>query len=130
MEVSPIFLFRELEAFSQFASDLDQATRNQLERGQRIIEIMKQVQYSTLSVGEMAVSLYIVENGFLDDVKLSQVVDFENTLLKYVRDHHEDFLNKINLDPVLSEDVADKLKKIVEDFKSEAGWNKVNISNV
>lgn len=122
--------FRELEAFSQFASDLDQATRNQLERGQRITEIMKQNQFATLSVGEMAVALFVVEKGFLDDVKLSQVVAFEQTLLKYVRDKYEVVLKQINKEPVLTEDISGKLAKIVEEFKVESGWEKVNISNV
>ena len=65
--------YRELEAFSQFASDLDDATRKQLERGQRITEMMKQKQYSPLSVAEMALSFFVVEKGYLDDVPVAEI---------------------------------------------------------
>ena len=72
--------YRELAAFAQFASDLDEATRKQLERGQRVTELMKQKQYSPMSVAEMGVSLYAVEHGYIDDVDLNKVGDFEAAL--------------------------------------------------
>src|SRR5918994_493292 len=69
--------YRELAAFSQFASDLDEATRKQLERGQRVTEMMKQKQYAPMSVAEMALSIYAVNEGFLDDVPLAKILPFE-----------------------------------------------------
>jgi F-type H+-transporting ATPase subunit alpha len=73
--------YRELAAFAQFASDLDEATRKQLERGQRVTELMKQKQYSPMSVAEMGVSLFAVDRGYLDDVPLNKIGDFEAGLL-------------------------------------------------
>ncbi|MEC7803462.1 MAG: F0F1 ATP synthase subunit alpha, partial [Pseudomonadota bacterium] len=88
--------YRELAAFAQFASDLDEATRKQLERGQRVTELMKQKQYSPLTVGEMAVSLYAVNEGYLDDVVVGKVVAFEAALHGHVRDKFGDLLDRIN----------------------------------
>ena len=78
--------YRELAAFAQFASDLDEATRKQLERGQRVTELMKQPQYSPLSVGEMAVSLFAANEGYLDDVEANKIVDFEAALHAHVNE--------------------------------------------
>ena len=75
--------YRELAAFSQFASDLDEATRAQLSRGERAVELMKQNQYSPLSVGEMALSLYAINEGYLDDVDAKDVVKWEDAMLSY-----------------------------------------------
>jgi F-type H+-transporting ATPase subunit alpha len=72
--------YRELAAFAQFASDLDDATRAQLERGQRVMELMKQAQYSPLSIARMGVSLYAVEHGFVDDIELTKIGAFETAL--------------------------------------------------
>ena len=72
--------YRELAAFSQFASDLDETTRRQLERGQRVMELMKQKQYSPMSVAQQALSLYAVERGYLDDIELDKVGDFEEAM--------------------------------------------------
>ena len=84
--------YRELAAFAQFASDLDDATRKQLERGKRVTELMKQAQYSPMSVGEMALSLFAVEEGYLDDVDDNKVVDFESAMQAFAKDkfaqHH------------------------------------------
>src|SRR5476649_1656470 len=80
--------YRELAAFSQFMSDLDEATRKQLERGQRVTEMLKQKQYEPMSVAEMALSLYAVDQGFVDDVPLKKVTDFERDLLEYLHAHH------------------------------------------
>ncbi len=110
--------FRELEAFAQFASDLDEATRKQLERGQRVMELMKQKQYSPLSVGEMAVTLYAVEKGYIDDVEMKQVGDFEQALHRYVASKHADLLDKINAKPELTDDIDQALKDVMEGFKA------------
>jgi len=76
--------YRELAAFAQFASDLDEQTRKQIERGRRVTELMKQNQYAPLSVAEMAVSLFAANKGFIDDVEVNQVVAFERALHSYM----------------------------------------------
>ena len=81
--------YRELAAFSQFASDLDEATRKQLERGQRTTEVMKQKQYAPMSVAEMALSIYAVNNGYMDKVPLNKVVDFEAALQGFAKASHK-----------------------------------------
>ncbi len=107
--------YRELAAFSQFASDLDEATRKQLERGQRTTEVMKQTQYAPQSVAEMALALYAVNNGFMDNVEIKKVVAFEAALQGYAKSAHRDKLDAINANPMLKAHEA-ALKAIVEDF--------------
>jgi F-type H+/Na+-transporting ATPase subunit alpha len=107
--------YRELAAFSQFASDLDESTRKQLERGQRTTEVMKQKQYAPQSVAEMALSIYAVNNGYMDKVEIKKVVDFETALQGFANTSHRSSLDAINAKPVLKEHEA-TLKKIVEDF--------------
>jgi F-type H+-transporting ATPase subunit alpha len=114
--------FRELEAFSQFASDLDEATRKQLERGQRIREILKQPQYHPLSVAEIAVSLFIVDKGYLDDVELKKITDFERELEAFMRAHYADLLDQLNKKPVYDDEVEKRLKEVVEKFKQTQTW--------
>lgn len=114
--------FRELEAFSQFASDLDEATRKQLERGQRITELMKQKQYSPLSVAEMALSLYVVEKGYLDDVSVAEVGAFEGALRGYMHANHAALLQKINETGNYDADIEAQFKSAVESFKQSASW--------
>lgn len=114
--------FRELEAFSQFASDLDETTRKQLEHGQRVMEVLKQPQYQPLSVAEMAIIWYVVNNGYLEKVELKKVVDFEKALLSYLHDTHQALLEEINANPVYSDDVAMKIKRVVEDFVRTQGY--------
>jgi F-type H+/Na+-transporting ATPase subunit alpha len=107
--------FRELEAFSQFASDLDEATRKQLERGQRVTEVMKQKQYAPMSVAEMALSIYAVNNGYMDKVELKKVVAFEAALQAFAHTAYSKELAAINANPKLK-DHEETLKKIVQDF--------------
>src|SRR4029078_10801291 len=109
--------FRELAAFSQFASDLDEATRKQLERGQRVTEVMKQKQYSPLTVGEMAVSLFAANEGFLDDVPVKKVVEFEAAMHAYVRAHDKALLDRINSSGDYDKDIEAALRKVIGDFK-------------
>jgi len=109
--------YRELAAFSQFASDLDEATRRQLDRGVRVTELMKQKQYSPLSVAEMALSLYAVNNGFFDKVEKTKVVATEAALQTFARNSAGDAMKAINAEPVLKKHEA-ALKKICEDFFS------------
>ena len=109
--------YRELAAFAQFASDLDEATRNQLERGQRVTELMKQKQYSPLSVAEMAVSLYAANEGYLDDVDANQIVDFEAAMHAHVNEKYSDLLESINATGDYTDEIEAGLKEAVEDFK-------------
>ena len=108
--------FRELAAFSQFASDLDESTRKQLERGQRVSELMKQKQYAPMSVAEMALSLYAGNNGYFDKVDRRKVVEAEAGLQSFARSSYADLLKSINAKPDLSKEVEAGLKKCCEDF--------------
>jgi F-type H+-transporting ATPase subunit alpha len=113
--------YRELAAFSQFASDLDEATRKQLERGQRVTELMKQKQFAPMSVAEMALSIYAVNNGYLDKVPLNKVVAFEAAMQGFAMTSHKATIDAINAKPVLKEHEA-SLKKIVEDFVATGSY--------
>ena len=110
--------YRELAAFAQFASDLDEATRKQLKRGQRVTEIMKQKQYAPLTVAEMAVSLYAANEGYLDDVPADKIVDFEAALHANFVDSASDLAQKINETGDYNDEIESELKKFVEDFKA------------
>ena len=114
--------FRELEAFSQFASDLDETTRKQLERGQRMTEVLKQPQYSPLSVAEIAVSWYVVEKGYLDKVELKKVVDFNAALLSFMRDRKQALLREINHQPALTEEVENQIRSAITEFMSSQSY--------
>ncbi len=114
--------YRELAAFAQFASDLDETTRKQLQRGQRVTELMKQKQYSPLSVAEMALSLYAVNEGFIDKVDVAKVVAYEAALHDYANAHHEDLLKKINETGDYSEEIQDGLKKVCQDFAEKGAY--------
>ncbi|MBS0359170.1 MAG: F0F1 ATP synthase subunit alpha [Proteobacteria bacterium] len=114
--------FRELQAFSQFASDLDEVTRRQLERGQRVMEVMKQRQYQPQSVAEMSVSLFVAEKGYLDDVELNKVVSFEEALLEFMNADHKDLLKKINENPALDDKIEAELKSAIEKFKKVGSY--------
>jgi F-type H+-transporting ATPase subunit alpha len=113
--------YRELAAFSQFASDLDESTRKQLERGQRVTEVMKQKQYAPMSVAEMALSIYAVNNGYMDKVELKKIVAFETALQAHAASSHGAAMKAINDEPVLKKHEA-SLKKIVEDFASVGAY--------
>ncbi len=114
--------YRELAAFAQFASDLDDVTRKQLERGQRVTELMKQKQYSPLSVGEMAVSLYAANEGYLDNIDANRVVEFEEAMHDHVRANHSDLITKINDTGAYNDEILDGLKAAVEDFVNNGAF--------
>jgi len=114
--------YRELAAFSQFASDLDEATRKQLERGQRVTELMKQPQYTPLTVADMAISLFAADQGFLDDVELAKVVDFEAALHAYLKSNQTELRDKINDTGDYNSEIEEGLRKAVEDFKANHAW--------
>ena len=113
--------YRELAAFSQFASDLDEQTRKQLERGERVMELMKQNQYSPLSVAEMAVSLFVADRGYLDDVEVKKTRAFEAAIHSHMRAEHADLMAQMNQGD-FNEDIESALKKAVEDFKANGSW--------
>jgi F-type H+/Na+-transporting ATPase subunit alpha len=108
--------YRELAAFSQFASDLDEATRRQLERGVRVTELMKQKQYAPMSVAEMALTLYAGNNGYFDKVERKKVVDTEAAMQAFARSSYADLLKTINAKPDLSKEVEASLKKCCDEF--------------
>jgi F-type H+-transporting ATPase subunit alpha len=108
--------YRELQAFSQFASDLDEATRKQLERGQRTQELMKQKQYAPMSVAEMALSIYAVNNGYMDKVELKKITAFEAALQAFAHTNYKSLIDGINATPKFSKENEAALKKCIEDF--------------
>jgi F-type H+/Na+-transporting ATPase subunit alpha len=114
--------YRDLAAFSQFASDLDEATRRQLERGQRVTEVMKQKQYSPMSVAEMALSIYAVSNGYMDKVELRRVQAFEAALQASAKTTAADLLKSINANPTLTPEHEQGLKKVCDDFAQTGSY--------
>ena len=114
--------YRELAAFAQFASDLDEATRRQLERGQRVTELMKQPQYAPMSVAEMAISLYAVNEGYLDDVEVENVVPFETALHAHARANAEELMASIDSTGAYDEDIQAGLKALLEEFKASGAY--------
>ena len=114
--------YRDLAAFAQFASDLDAATRRQLERGQRVTEMMKQNQYEPLTVAETAVSLYAVQEGYMDDMEVEKLLTFERALHAHARDNHAELLDRINETGDYNDEIAAGLKALVEEFKSSGAY--------
>jgi F-type H+-transporting ATPase subunit alpha len=114
--------YRELAAFAQFASDLDEATRKQLERGQRVMELMKQKQYSPLNVAEMGVSLFAVENDFMDDVELEKIGAFEEALHDYMKSEQSALMDKIGSEGNYNDDIESGLKDAIAKFKETGTW--------
>ncbi|ENO86184.1 F0F1 ATP synthase subunit alpha [Thauera linaloolentis] len=109
--------YRELAAFAQFASDLDDATRKQLERGRRVTELMKQAQYSPMSIADMAIVLYAVNNGYFDDVDVSRVLAFEAALLQFVKTKQADLISSILSKKELDADGEKTLAAAIAEFK-------------
>ncbi|MCH9770149.1 MAG: F0F1 ATP synthase subunit alpha [Gammaproteobacteria bacterium] len=109
--------YRELEAFSQFASDLDDATRKQLERGERIMELLKQPQYSPMSVAEMSIVWVVANEGFLDDIEVKKIADFERSLISYLHDQHQELLTEIDNNPKYSDEIEQRIKTMIAEFK-------------
>ncbi|MCK4891453.1 MAG: F0F1 ATP synthase subunit alpha, partial [Candidatus Pacebacteria bacterium] len=109
--------FRELAAFAQFSSDLDKETKQRSERGRRLTEILKQDQYVPMETEEQVVIIFATINGFLDDVEIEKVKDFEKELLERLREKNKDILESILKEGDISEETDKKLKKIIEEFK-------------
>ncbi len=114
--------YRELAAFAQFASDLDEATRKQLEHGQRVTELMKQKQYAPMSIAEMSLSLYAAERGFLQDVEIAKVGSFEQALISYFQREHAALLAKINEKGDFNDEIDAGIKAGIEKFKATQTW--------
>lgn len=114
--------YRELAAFAQFASDLDEATRKQLQRGQRVMELMKQKQYSPLNVAEMGVSLFAVENDFMDDIELEKIGAFEEALHNYMKSDQSALMDKIGSEGNYNDDIENGLKDAIGKFKESGTW--------
>jgi F-type H+-transporting ATPase subunit alpha len=114
--------YRELAAFAQFASDLDAATRAQLERGERVTELMKQKQYSPLSVAEMALSLFAANEGYLDKVEVAKIVDYEAALHDFARANNQSDLDAINASGDYNDDVVATLTGILDGFTEKGAY--------
>jgi F-type H+-transporting ATPase subunit alpha len=109
--------YRELAAFAQFASDLDEATRKQLERGRMVTELMKQAQYSPMQVAEMAVTLFTINKGYFDDIEVKRALAFEAALHQTMRQKYADLMNKIESSKDLDADAEKALDAAVVEFK-------------
>lgn len=114
--------YRELAAFSQFASDLDEATRNQLSHGEKVTELLKQKQYSPMTVAEQSIVLYAAERGYLEDVELAKVLPFEAALLAYAHSQYADFVKQIDETGNYNDEIESKLKAMLDSFKSTQTW--------
>ena len=114
--------YRELEAFSQFASDLDEATKAQLDHGERVTELMKQKQYTPLSIAEMGIMIFAADNGYLKEVEVSKIGAFEAALLSYMKAEHSDLMDQINSTGDYSDDIAAGFKAALEKFVSTQTW--------
>ena len=114
--------YRELAAFAQFASDLDESTRKQIERGQRVTELMKQNQYSPMSVAQMAVSLFAANEGYLDNVEVNKVRDFEEALQLYMRSEKADLMDQINATGDYNDEIKQGIQSAIETFIKTHSW--------
>ncbi|WP_413113673.1 F0F1 ATP synthase subunit alpha [Thaumasiovibrio sp. DFM-14] len=114
--------YRELAAFAQFASDLDEATKKQLDHGQKVTELMKQKQYAPMTVFEQAMVIFAAEKGYLSDVEITVLGSFESALLSYAKTHHAALVSTINETGSYNDDIEAELHKVVEDFKKTQTW--------
>jgi F-type H+-transporting ATPase subunit alpha len=114
--------YRELAAFAQFASDLDESTRKQLERGRRTVEVLKQPQYQPLQVWQLAVTLYATTKGYLDDVPVEKVLPFESALHGFIRDKHAGWIDSVSKTNDLSKDDEAALQAAIEAFKKTGAY--------
>ena len=114
--------YRELAAFAQFASDLDDATRKQLERGKMVTELMKQPQYSPLKISEMALTLFAVNKGYMDDVEVGKALAFESALRSFINSKYAKLMEAIDNDKDISADTETALSAAIEEFKASAAY--------
>ena len=111
--------YRELEAFSSFASDLDAATKKQLERGARTVEILKQPQYQPMPVEQQVMVIYAVTNGFLDQIAVPQIKEWERSFLEFGDKQFPQVAQKIRSEKVLSKETEADLKRAIEEFNKQ-----------
>ena len=113
--------YRELAAFAQFSSDLDEVTRKELNHGRKVTELMKQKQYSPLRVSQQSVILYAAVHGYIDDVELNKMASFESGLLDFAESNYKDLMSNLDATGAFSEEIEKQLKEIVEKFKASQG---------
>jgi F-type H+-transporting ATPase subunit alpha len=111
--------YREMAAFAQFGSDLDAATQKQLQRGERLVEILKQPQYKPLPVEEQVISIYAANNGYVDDYPVSSIQKYERELLAFMQTKHSDFMNDLQQKKAIDSDLEARLQKALEEFKAQ-----------
>ena len=114
--------YRELAAFSQFASDLDDATKAQLDHGERVTELMKQKQYSPRSIAEMGIVLYAANEGHLADIEVSAIGAFEDALLSYMHAEHGELMGQLVESGDYNDDIEAAFKSAIETFKATQSW--------
>ncbi len=114
--------YRELAAFAQFASDLDEATRKQLERGQRVTALMSQPQYSPLTTAELGLVLFAANEGYLDDIDVDKIGDFEAAMRDYANSEKSDFMSSLNDSGGYNDEIVSEMRGLIEDFKSKSTW--------
>jgi len=114
--------YRELAAFAQFASDLDETTRKQIERGRRVTELMKQTQYTPYSVAQMALTLFAANKGYLDDIEVSKIVAFEQAMQDYTKANSMDLIDKINESGDYDNETETELHAAIKSFKANSSW--------
>jgi F-type H+-transporting ATPase subunit alpha len=114
--------YRELAAFAQFASDLDEATRKQLDRGERVTELLKQPQYAPMSVAEMGLTLYAVNEGYVDKVEVEKLGDFERALHGHFRANYGELADQINESGDYNDEIAASLKKVMDEFVATGSY--------
>src|SRR5690606_1016370 len=114
--------FRELAAFAQFASDLDDTTRRQLERGRMVTELMKQPQYQPLQVWEMALTLFAVNNGYFDDIEVGKALDAERAMREFAKTKYGSLVETIARDAKFSKEVEEQLHTLMKDFKKSGAY--------
>ena len=117
--------FRALEAFAQLGTDLDAATQAQLDRGYRMVELLKQPQYQPYPVAEQVLSIYAGTKGFLDDVEIKSVQQWERDFLQFARDKHADLLNDLTEKGELTDEISEKIESVINEFK--AGYKPVAV---
>ncbi len=114
--------YRELAAFAQFASDLDEATRKQLERGQRVTELMKQKQYAPMSIAQMALTIYAANEGYVDDIPMNKILAFEEGLHAHMANSYGELQSKIVATGAWDKDIEAQFKTLVSEFKTTGSW--------
>mgnify|MGYP001614382595 FL=1 len=110
--------FRELEAFAQFGSDLDESTKKQLERGKRAVEVLKQPQYSPMKIEDQVVVLYALTKGLMDDIAIDKIKDFEQGLIEYAERNAKNFYKEIKESKMWTEKGEEQIKKVIVEFKT------------